>query len=30
MTKTEQFESIENLGAIWSANSDREHTSFSL
>merc|ERR1712086_433354 len=30
MTKTEQFENIENLGAIWTGNSDREHTSFNL
>ena len=30
MSKTEQYAAIENMGAIWSGNSDREITSFGL
>ena len=30
MSKTEQYSAIENMGAIWTGNSDREITSFGL
>lgn len=30
MSKTEQCEKLEDVGAIWSAHSDREHTSYNI